>query len=347
MRRRTAASIRCASPDLTNLLAREWMLDVPDTKIRTVPGSKFPESRLHIIQDDLLHPILGGNKLRKLDALMPALATAGITDLVTCGGLQSAHTAAVAAVCAERGITAHLLVRGERPAVPTGYHLLARMFGQVTYVSRSEYANRQAMFDKHIARATDVAGPDSKVRALHEGAAEPLALLGLIRLVHYLSEPAALGRGPCDLVTDCGTGVTAIGLALGVALLGLPWRIHGVMLAGTKEYYQQQQKDLTAASLSSFGAGNPSTEDASGGALPLNWRPRVNPRKFGAVLPGDVTTCRQVAQETGILLDPIYSLAAWEVATGMAGATQSRVAMLHNGGMMGLFGLAQRFPDQF
>ena len=44
-----------------------------------------------------------------------------------------------------------------------GYHLLARMFGQVTYVSRSEYANRQAMFDKHIARATDVAGPDSKV----------------------------------------------------------------------------------------------------------------------------------------------------------------------------------------
>jgi D-cysteine desulfhydrase len=55
----------------------------------------------------------------------------------------------------------------------------------------------------------------------------------------------------------------------------------------------------------------------------------------------------QVAQETGILLDPIYSLAAWEVATGMAGATQSRVAMLHNGGMMGLFGLAQRFPDQF
>lgn len=159
------------------------------------------------------------------------------------------------------------------------------------------------------------------MRALHEGAAEPLALLGLIRLVHYLSEPAALGRGPCDLVTDCGTGVTAIGapplsvysishflcnsilaastncldipvsfgwhacqshnlrplegcvaalsfsrladklrlkspgLALGVALLGLPWRIHGVMLAGTEEYYLQQQKDLTAAFLSNFGAG--------------------------------------------------------------------------------------------
>lgn len=57
-----------------------------------------------------------------------------------------------------------------------------------------------------------------------------------------------------------------------------------------------------------------------------------------------------MAQETGILLDPIYSLAAWEVAEGMAvapGAEQGSVTMLHSGGMMGLFGLAQRFPDQF
>ena len=39
---------------------------------------------------------------------------------VTCGGLQSAHCAAVAALCAERGLHAHLLVRGERPSVPAG-----------------------------------------------------------------------------------------------------------------------------------------------------------------------------------------------------------------------------------
>ncbi len=57
-----------------------------------------------------------------------------------------------------------------------------------------------------------------------------------------------------------------------------------------------------------------------------------------------------MAQETGILLDPIYSLAAWEVAEEMAGKTRGEegsVAMLHSGGMMGLFGVAQRFPDQF
>lgn len=45
------------------------------------------------------------------------------TDIVTCGGLQSAHTLAVAAASAQHGKRTHLLVRGERPAVPTGSHL--------------------------------------------------------------------------------------------------------------------------------------------------------------------------------------------------------------------------------
>ena len=79
-------------------------------------------------------------------------ATFKLIDLqVTCGGLQSAHTAAIAAACAERGLRSHLLVRGERPAVPTGYHLLARMYGEVTYVPRSEYADRDAMLQRHAA----------------------------------------------------------------------------------------------------------------------------------------------------------------------------------------------------
>ena len=82
-----------------------------------------------------------------LAGLMPADNLSGLQ--LTCGGLQSAHTAAVAAACAEQGIKAHLLVRGERPAVPTGFHLLARMFAQVTYVPRSEYADRPAMFQRY------------------------------------------------------------------------------------------------------------------------------------------------------------------------------------------------------
>jgi 1-aminocyclopropane-1-carboxylate deaminase/D-cysteine desulfhydrase-like pyridoxal-dependent ACC family enzyme len=48
-----------------------------------------------LVRDDLLHPLVGGNKLRKLDAVVPELTAAGVTDVLTCGGAQSAHTVAV------------------------------------------------------------------------------------------------------------------------------------------------------------------------------------------------------------------------------------------------------------
>lgn len=53
---------------------------------------------------------------------------------------------------------AHLLLRGERPAIPTGYNLVAGMYGYVRYIPRSEYADRQVMLQKY---AMQVAGDDS------------------------------------------------------------------------------------------------------------------------------------------------------------------------------------------
>ena len=86
--------------------------------------------------------------------------------------------------------------------------------------------------------------------------------------------------------------------------------------------------------------------------LPLEWMERIVPRKFGNVLPGDIEACRRAARDTGILLDPIYSLAAWETAQSMCAGVQvseqeRRVVMLHTGGALGLHGLAQRWPEQF
>ncbi len=43
------------------------------------------------------------------------------------------------------------------------------------------------------------------------------------------------------------------GLALGIALMHLPWRVIGIILAGPESYYKQQQADLLHAFASSFG----------------------------------------------------------------------------------------------
>ncbi|KAL3130518.1 hypothetical protein ABBQ38_008333 [Trebouxia sp. C0009 RCD-2024] len=156
---RAGAAVDALSP----ILRRKWLLDNPDSQLRRLKVTAAA-GELIVVQDDLLHPVLGGNKLRKLDGLLPEVKATGCTDLLTCGGLQSAHTAAVAAACAEQGIKAHLLVRGERPATPTGFHLLARMFAQVTYIPRSEYADRSAMFKKYAQQIKDSTPTDMKVR---------------------------------------------------------------------------------------------------------------------------------------------------------------------------------------
>ena len=72
--------------------------------------------------------------------------------------------------------------------------------------------------------------------------------------------------------------------------------------------------------------------------------------RFGRILPGEVETCQGIARSTGILLEPIYTLAGWEVANKLChgkDAGDGEVILLHTGGTLGLFGLAQRYPLQF
>ena len=54
----------------------------------------------------------------------------------------------------------HILLRGEQLDVPTGYNLISLMFGNVTYASRSLYAQRDEMLYEH---ATKIAGSNGTV----------------------------------------------------------------------------------------------------------------------------------------------------------------------------------------
>jgi D-cysteine desulfhydrase len=131
------------------------------------------------------------------------------------------------------------------------------------------------------------------------------------------------------------------GLALGANLLKLPFRVVGVMLAGKQAYYDAQTDKLLAEFGHTYGLL------VNSDRIPLTWIDRPQPRKFGDVLPGEIEQCSRIARKHGVLLDPVYSLAAWEVAAGLAAAGHPNVAMLHAGGSLGLQSLAQRFPSDF
>ncbi|TMW82596.1 hypothetical protein EJD97_005571 [Solanum chilense] len=331
----------------------------------------------YVVRDDLLHPLVNGNKARKLDALLPLLEDSSVTDVVTCGGCQSAHAAAVAVSCAERGLKSHLLLRGEQPSTLTGYNLISTLYGNVSYVPRSLYARREEMLLKH---AHIVAGNDGlvfslsdleaslfshgcsehsshvdsltkrskKIAIINEGAGDAAALLGVVRLVEYLSRDHLFGKDQqLKIIIDAGTGTTAVGLGIGAVCLGLPWEVTAVMLADTIDGYRKKEESLISEFRRCFTLHL--DEQMLTGLEPglVHWVERSSPRKFGNILKGEVEICRKIAQETGILLDPVYTLAAWELATQLGQEECAKVVMLHTGGTLGMFGLAQRYKSYF
>lgn len=400
---------------LSRLLDRKWALTSPDSKIHQIKlftttekhgggplgGISFlnntcpflgddmimrDEDRcFYVVRDDLLHPLVNGNKARKMDALLPLLEDHIVTDLVTCGGCQSAHATAVAVSCAERGLKSHLLLRGEQPQILTGYNLISTIYGKVTYVPRTHYAHRIEMLKSYAnlvagnngdvvwcneifeasltaqkSRASCLGQMDAhkgidncrkKVLIVNEGAGDAVALLGVFRLLQYLSQDHLLGRKRAiKFVVDAGTGTTAVGLGLGAICLGLPWEVTAIALVDTIDGYKQQEKNLISEFKRLFGflLKKSSLNEVDGEIV--HWVERCRPRKFGNVLEGEIEACHRIAQLTGILVDPVYTLAAWEMATLLSDEKLKQdadVVMLHTGGTLGMFGLAQRYKSSF
>jgi D-cysteine desulfhydrase len=323
---------------------RTWLLPSPITSL-----SVLESSRILVIRDDLIHGLWGGNKGRKLDALLPQLCSSA-DDILAFGGLQSAHLSAVSSATASLGARSHLLIRGERPKFSTGHHLMATQFASsITYVSRSEYSDRVAMVAHHKERLQRELGEKRRIAVIEEGAFDLYSILGIIRLVHWLSSsPNGLSPDkPHDVVIDSGTGTSAIGWGVAIALLKLPlWRVAGVMVAQQIDYYKQQEEKMmemvkTSPEFRSFSLG---------ATLPIDWVSRPRPRRFGSIIEGDVEMCRAVSRESGILVDPIWSLSAFEYANLLAerDILDKRVVIWHTGGSaLTLQGLAQRYPEAF
>uniref|UniRef100_A0A0E0JMT4 D-cysteine desulfhydrase n=1 Tax=Oryza punctata TaxID=4537 RepID=A0A0E0JMT4_ORYPU len=394
---RPSPALTAGGRTVANLLsATEWMLPSPATQVHTISvlpshsppspphhfsfsnlttapkrngghGHEEGSPRFEVVRDDLLHPLANGNKARKLDALLPLLRRRGATDVVTCGGCQSAHAAATAVHCAEWGMRPHILLRGEQPNVPTGYNLISLMFGNVTYASRSVYAHRDEMLYDHARKVGGTAGTvlwaddigredivldedigSRRVVIIKEGAGDVQALLGLIRLVEYLYNLSSFHKHEnVHVVVDAGTGTTAVGLALGAVCLGLHWRVTAVMLADTLKRYKEREKSLISdfKKLCHNNCHEMVGENYIGDSL-VEWVERFSPRRFGKVLNGEIALCRQIAQQTGILLDPMYTLAGWEQAVDLCvGDSRTKVVMIHTGGTLGLCGLAQRLKS--
>src|SRR5579871_3558241 len=85
-------------------------------RLRAALGASCP--RLLIKRDDLLSFAMGGNKVRKMQAVAAEALAGGADMLITCGGVQSNHARVTAATGAVLGLSVVLVLNGEPQSQP-------------------------------------------------------------------------------------------------------------------------------------------------------------------------------------------------------------------------------------
>ncbi len=170
---------------------------------------------LWIKRDDLLHPIISGNKWRKLKYVLNHALSIGADTLVSMGGCHSNHLHALAYVgkCLQMQTIAY--VRGEPPENFNPTLLDLQAWGmELRFVSRSDYRQLRD-YRSHDALPGLLPGQ----YWLPEGGASVLALQGVADIVHEIH------RDFDCLLVACGTGTTLAGLVVaapvGTQVLGI------------------------------------------------------------------------------------------------------------------------------
>ncbi len=170
--------------------------------IESYPGN----IKLYIKREDLIHPLVSGNKWRKLKYNMIEAHKMGFLNVLTFGGAFSNHIYATAAAGAACGINTIGVIRGEileplnstlSQAVDWGMQLVA--------VSREEYRNKSA--PDFLAKLKSRFG---KFYLIPEGGSNTLALKGC-------AEIAAISQKFDYWCVSCGTGGTLAGLLSGLS----------------------------------------------------------------------------------------------------------------------------------
>jgi 1-aminocyclopropane-1-carboxylate deaminase/D-cysteine desulfhydrase-like pyridoxal-dependent ACC family enzyme len=177
--------------------------------------------RLLAKRDDAIPFGFGGNKVRKLTLVAADALEKGADALITCGGVQSNHCRATAAVAAQLGLACHVVANGTKPERPAGNAFLIATYGaQLTYVSSRE---ERAPMMNQIAANLRSSGGNPFVIPL--GASTPLGAMAIARGV---GEMVAQGVTPDVIVHATSSGGTQAGLIAGCALYSPSTRVIGI-----------------------------------------------------------------------------------------------------------------------
>lgn len=119
-----------------------FLVPSPLQKIET-SWSRESQINLYVKREDLIHPLLSGNKYRKLKYNLEEAKKQGKKTIVTFGGAFSNHIHALAATCHFYGFDSIGIIRGEESSISNPTLTDAKNWGmQLKFIDRSSYRNK-------------------------------------------------------------------------------------------------------------------------------------------------------------------------------------------------------------
>jgi L-cysteate sulfo-lyase len=301
---------------------------VPPLRFSDWPTPLHPAPRLAValglaehdlwVKRDDLTDLGGGNKVRKLEHLIPEALAAGATVLVTSGGAQSNHARATAAAAARVGLPAVLVLGGTALAGQPGNLALDELLGARVVIAAGLTG---AALDRRVEEVVTRLRADGEVPAvLPLGGSSAVGARGYVECAAELDQQAP---DAAHVVVAVGSGGTMAGLVAG---LGAE-RVLGIDTGAVTDPAQR-----VAALVAALG-GAP-------GALRLD-RDQAG-AGYGRLTTAAATAMRTAARTEGLLLDPVYT---GKALAGLASAVREgivrpgeRTVFVHTGGLPGLFG---------
>ncbi|MBT8067255.1 MAG: 1-aminocyclopropane-1-carboxylate deaminase [Gammaproteobacteria bacterium] len=247
----------------------------------------------------------GGNKLRKLEYIVPDAIASGADTLVSIGGVQSNHTRQVAAVAAKIGMKCRLVQESWVPFQDAVYDrvgniLLSRVMGaEIELVDEGFDIGIRDSWERAIEDVKDRGG---KPYAIPAGASvHKFGGLGFVGFAEEVrAQEADMGMTFDYIVVCTVTGSTHAGMVVGFAKDGRADKVIGIDASCTPEQTKAQVLDIAQKTAELVALGREITADDV--VLNEDYAYPV----YGVPSEETNDAIRLCARMEGMMTDPVY-----------------------------------------
>lgn len=291
-----------------------WNLTSRAHQLNSFPVDKV---RCYVKRDDELGCGISGSKLRKYASIVPFLIQQGIKHLIIIGGPQSNNLLAALQIARQYQLRVTVFLLQPKTTTIQGNFKLSLLFLQeqdIVWVQREQWEQVESLAHEFLQQQQE------RGFVLNEGASVPQAMPGAMSLAYDVQKnEKQLGLDFQHIFVDAGTGFSAAALINGLAQIQHQAKVHVLLLADSESVFANKLKlwlDMVPHNYCCF---YPHTS-----------------RAFGSVNQAVKKEIRRLAQEEGILADPIYSAKLFHESRHyiVQQNLYGNVLIIHSGGVL-------------